>query len=186
MIQARLYFQEGSSTGSQFPAGIHSAVEFTGMVRNQDWWELTYAKNGYTISKYLFAPKGKFTYDDETPEDAFLREMNANIDHVVHILRIVLGDEKAAMVEDETYDGFMEKSATILSDYKGALVNLKVGVNKKKPEYTELSKYPSYVERFVEGREPKLKFSKREQEVLDENRTVVRNLANEAVERNQN
>jgi len=176
MIQAKLHFSEGNSNSQQFPAGIHTAVSFTGMARNQDWWELMYAKNGYTISKYLFAPKGKFTYEDETPEDAFQREMSANIDHVVHLLRIVVGDEQAARVEAETYDEFMDLAAGILNEYKGFEVNLKVTPNKKKPEYTELGKYPSYVEKYTEGRAPKIKFSKKELEVIENNNTEIKSI----------
>lgn len=172
-----MYFDEaGTSGGAVFPAGIYKGAIFNGMYRNQDWWELSFSSpEGHSITKYLNTPTGQYPYGEETPEDALQREADDNIRYVVKALRVVAGDEIASSVATEDYESFMAQSASILLPLKGTLVNLKILPNAKKPEFTDLprraSRYPlySYIERYEEGEEPKLKFTKRELALLNEN-----------------
>ena len=178
MIQAKLLFDSPSKDGgqSQIAPGIYTKgfTFFTGMNRDQSWWDINFAdRDGHVIRKRLFDPKGNFPNEGESPEEALYREMEDNLKHVVKLARVILGDEATEQISAEDYQSFNRKVSELVASSKGTLVNLKVVVVKKKDKetgkdlfFSDLSRYPNYLEE--SGTTTKLKFSKREAEVLEE------------------
>lgn len=178
MIQAKLLFDSPSKEGgqSQIPTGIYTdgTTSFTTFVRDQQWWDINFADtSGRSIRKRLFDPKGTFPYEGESPEEALYREMEDNLKHVVKLARVLLGDEATEQISAEDYQSFNQKVSELVAPFKGSPVNLKVSVVKRKDKetgkdlyFSDLGRYPNYLEEV--GGTSKLKFSKREAEVLSE------------------
>lgn len=166
MIQAKMLFNEapGAGSGSKIPVGIQSGVSFNGLVRDQEWWDIKFSKDGQQLHKRLFDPTGSYQFDDETPEQALEREMEANLRHAANLAHVIVG-EKASEIEAPDYHAFMKAIADAVNPHKGFLVNLKV-IPDRKLKYPDLGKYPNYLERHQEGVESKLKYSKKELELL--------------------
>ena len=159
---------EDRGDGVKIPVGIHGDVNFLGLKQDQSWWDILFVKptTRQTIHKRLFQPKGEYVQPDETPQDALERDMDNNLKHVVHLLSEFLGKENTATLEAPDYDAFMEMAAEYLDQFIGERVWLKV-IPDKKGKYPDLGRYPNYVERFYDGEETKLKFSKKELEAVE-------------------
>lgn len=167
MIKANR-LMEDTGEGLKIPVGIHGDVNFLGLKKDSTWWDILFVRPStrQTIHKRLFQPRGEFVNPDETPQEALEREMDTNLKHVVHLLREFLGDENTAQLEAPDYDSFMEMSADYLNQFIGEQVWLKV-IPDKKGKYPDLGRYPNYVERYVDGVECKLKFTKKELEAVE-------------------
>lgn len=162
------FFEEKlPSGGTKIPVGIHSAVMFSGLVRDQKWWDIKFTKDGKSIHKRIFVdvkPK-----DQESLEDAAKRHAQNNLPHVTKLLRLFLGDETAKNVQATTFEGFLQQAAIFLSGFANnpkGLVNLKV-VYDKDGVYPDLPYFPDYVELHVPGQEPTLQFTPSEQEKIN-------------------
>lgn len=169
MIQASMYFEKSLPTGgSVIPVGINKGVMFMGLVKGEGFYDLTFQnKEGQTIHKRLFNPDGSRPKEGESPAEAIERQTGNNIKHVVHLLRVIYGDDAISKIEAPTYEDFMKKTITLTNPKKGFLVNLKVTLDRTN-KYSDLGFFPSsYMEAFVEGQESQLRFSKKEQEALD-------------------
>lgn len=166
MIKANR-LMEDTGEGAKIPVGIHGDVNFLGLKKDTTWWDILFVKPAtrQTIHKRLFQPTGEYTYENETPEEAYNREVDNNLKHVVHLLREFLGDESTSQLEAPDYEAFVEMAADYLDQFIGEQVWLKV-IPDRKGKYPDLGRYPNYVERFVEGMETTLKFTKKEGEAV--------------------
>lgn len=169
MIQSKLYFEDTLPTGgSKIPIGIHEGVMFMGVVKDAGFCDINFQNSqGQVIHKRLFTPDGSKPKEGESAAEAVERQTGNNLKHVVHLLRIIYGDDSAAQVEAPTYDKFMDKVISLVNPKKGFLVNLKVTPDRT-GKYSDLGFFPtSYLEAFVEGTPTQLRFTKREQETLN-------------------
>lgn len=166
MIQAKFYYQDVlPNSGAKLDIAIHSGVDFLGLVKDTDFYDLKFGKNGQQIHKRLFRPSA-MPKDGESEAEALTRSIDTNLRHVVKMLLLVKGDEFLATFEAADYDDFMSKASAALNEHKGFKVNLKVIPDNKSQKYPELGYFPNYVEAFVEGQEPTLKYSKSEEEKI--------------------
>jgi len=171
MIQASLLFDNSLPTGgSKIPVGIHSKVMFMGVVQDGSYVDINFQNDsGQQIHKRLFTPDGSRPKEGESAAEAIERQQTNNLKHLVHMLRVVYGDDAVQSIEAPTYDKFIEKCVTLLNPKKGFLVNLKV-VFDRSGKWPDLGFFPSsYVEAFTEGKEVSLKFTKTEQEAINTN-----------------
>lgn len=167
MIQAKFYFEETPGRSGKLEVGVHSGVQFLGLVKSEDYYDIRFGSKGSFIHKRLFRPTGSNPQDGETVAEAITREIDRNLKHVVRMMDIVLGDEVVSGFEAPDYDSFMAKAAEALNANKGYLVNLKV-IPDRNNKWPDLGYYPSYVEKHVPGEEPSLKFSAKELERLEQ------------------
>jgi hypothetical protein len=172
MIQAKIYFSDVlPGTSSRLTPGVHSAVDFLGLVKDGEAYDLRFGLEGRGVHKRLFRPAGNFPNPDETVEQALTREIDNNLVHITRMLYLIKGEEFVASFEAEDYDSFVAKAAEELNAHKGFKVNLKVLPGWKEPKYTELGRFKrdtSYVEAWVEGQEPTLQLTEKEMERIVE------------------
>ena len=169
MYQASMFFENSLPTGgSKIPVGIHKGVMFMGLVKGEGFYDLKFQNSaGQDIHKRLFNPDGSKPKEGESPAEAIQRQTGNNLKHVVHLLRVIYGDDAISKIEAPTYEDFMKKAINLTNSQKGFLVNLKVTLDRTN-KYSDLGFFPaSYMEAFVEGQESQLRFSKKEQEALD-------------------
>jgi len=85
---------------------------------------------------------------------------------VVVALRSFLGDQ-AGNLEAPDYQTFMELAADTLSQFIDEEICLKVSVDPKNDKYGKVPDY-NYMEKYVKGFPTSLRFTKKEQEKIEE------------------
>lgn len=150
--------------GTKLPYGIHTEVTVKSISRKETpnknkFVEILFEKDGATIQKTLWTPKGSYPQDGETQDDAILRESKENLRHIAKVLGIFLTPDKLESFPNLDYENFIDKAiATLTPILNTKQVNLKV-IYDSDGVYTELGRFPDYVELFQEGVEPTLKYS---------------------------
>lgn len=155
-----------SPKGSYLGQGIHTNVTVKSISRKDTpnknkFVEILFEKDGATIAKPLWEPKGAYPNEkeNETTEDAIAREKRENLTHIAKILNIFLTPEQKTVFPNLDYNNFIDKAIAVVTPLlPNKKVNLKVIYNSD-GVYTELGKYPDYVELFEEGQEPKIAFT---------------------------
>lgn len=175
--QANIIFEQELTPkkGNKIPFGIHTACKVTGVEVTPEYIDLNFEDSeGRYNNKRLWAPKGNYPRDikqpdgtmhTETEAEAKTREEKSAITHIVKLLHIFLGEEKLAKISGSTYQEFMENAAKALTPaiLSSKLVNLKL-IYDAEGVYAVFGNYPDYVEEYVEGQAPKLKYSKWEED----------------------
>lgn len=169
LFSAADLFNEGSKT-TKLPYGIHTEVSVKSVSRKETpnknkFVEILFEKDGATIQKTLWTPKGDYPLKNsdgvliETKEEATLRESKENLRHIAKLLGIFLPPEKLESFPNLNYENFIDKAITTLTPILNTKkVNLKV-IYDSDGVYTELGRFPDYVELYQEGVEPTLKYS---------------------------
>lgn len=163
LFSAKDLFNDGPK-GSKIGYGIHSEVSVASIGRKETpnknkFIEIVFEKDGSTIQKTLWEPKGNYPQDDETQDEAVSRESKENLRHIAKLLGIFLPPEQLESFPNLDYQNFIDKAIATLTPYlKTKKVNLKV-IYDKDGVYTELGRFPDYVELHEVGKEPTLKFS---------------------------
>lgn len=167
MIQASIIFEkELQNSGAKLSIGPHEKVTFYGLVKNGDYFDLSFGKDGQSIHKRLFKPTGAQPLEGETPSQALAREQLRNIRLVTHALSQIVEEEVFLAFTGKDYEDFMNKASILLTSYKGSFVNLLVVPNYKDPKYSDLPSYPGFIERWVEGVPTRLKLSDKDAKKL--------------------
>jgi hypothetical protein len=163
-IQAKFYYTDVlPNSGARLEVGIHEGAEFQGLVKDTDFHEIKFTKDGKAITKRLRRPTA-IPKDGESDADALTRSIDANLRHVVKLLLLTEGDKFLDTFEAPDYDAFMAKAVEVLNKHRGFKVNLKVTPDYKESKYAELGYFTDYIEKYEEGKEPTLRFSKKEEE----------------------
>lgn len=154
-----------NTRGSKIPFGIHTNCKVVSIVEGDRFFDINFEDaDGATHNKRLWNPEGKFPREvekegikvKETVEEAKHREEMANHDHFKKLMSIFLPEEK---VNSNSYMEQMRKLMNLLNPVLDTKrVNLKL-VYDSEGMYSEFPRFPNYVEEYVEGTEPKLKFS---------------------------
>lgn len=178
MIKASILTERTAS----IPAGVHTAVKFTGISKDGTWVDINFSDNEKrSAKKRLFKPEGKMLRDikegenerKETLKEALEREELNNMQIMASVLEAVLSAEDFEAFKAENYNAFMTKAEVDLNKHKGALVNLKV-INKsiknkdtgKTSVIADIQSYPGFVQKYTEGVPASFSFSKKEQELM--------------------
>lgn len=160
MIQASIVFEnELQSTGAKLSIGVHEGASFLGFVKDGEYFDMIFGKDGQSIKKRLFKPTGAQPLDGETPTQAFQREEMRNIKLVTHLLHNVVEQEVFVAFGGKDYSTYMENAVKLLSSYKNAKVNILVVPGWKDPKYPDLPSYPGFLERHEDGVPTRLKLS---------------------------
>ena len=175
-MQANLLFEEELTPkrGVKIPVGIHSNCEVTDLVIGDEYVDVNFAKGDLTHNKRLWAPKGKYPnkikMEDgstqlETVDQAIEREKRLNLSLLAALTNIFLTEDeraslKAELAKKPEYDDvvavLVKRLNPVLSRKR---VNLKL-IPDSEGKYSKFGTYPSsYIEEYVEGAEPKLKYS---------------------------
>ena len=163
LFSAKDLFNDGPKT-SKIGYGIHENVTVQSIGRKETpnknkFVEIVFVKDGATIQKTLWEPKGNYPQDDESMEEAISRESKENLRHIAKLLGIFLPPEALESFPNLDYQNFIDKAIAALTPYLPTKkVNLKV-IYDKEGVYTELGRFPDYVELHETGKEPTLKFS---------------------------
>lgn len=149
------------------PVGIHSGIEFTSVVKQDGWLDVTVTdpltKN--SLRKRLFYPSGK-VFDNETPQEAREREETRFLGYLFGLLSLFISEEDyAKLVSTPTFDKAVEYVIKQLTPHLGKKLNIKV-VPTKTLEFSELPSYIGALEAHVEGEEPTLMYSKVEEALV--------------------
>ncbi len=167
MYQASLIFQEEltPSVGVKIPFGIHTKCKVTKVEKGENFVDIHFEDSeGRYHNKRLWQPKGNYPIDGETTEQALQREERRNLTHIVKLLHIFLGEEVIRSLPSMNYEQFIDKSILLLTpQLSSKLVNLKLTYDKD-GMYSQFGSYPDYIELYVDGQEPTLKYSKWELE----------------------
>ncbi len=143
--------------------GIQQGVVITTVEKGESpnknkFIKIEFEKDGGKLSKTLWEPKGSYPQDDETQEDAKLREERANLQIIAKLLKIYLDPETLASFPKLEYEPFIDKAiAALAPKLKEKKVNIKV-VYDNNGEYTELSRYGA-IEEHIPGEPSNLEFS---------------------------
>lgn len=153
-----------SGKGTKIPCGIHTDVSVSSISRKKtpkgnEFIEIVFSKGDASIQKALWEPKGSYLEKEETTEQALAREARLNLSHIAKLLKLYLTPEQLANFPNLGYHNFMDKAIAILTPLLPTKkVNLKV-IYDKEGVYTDLGKYPDYMELYQEGVEPTLAFT---------------------------
>ena len=167
LYQASLIFENELEvkTGTKIPVGIHSKCEVTSVEKGDQGKGIYYDINfkdseGRFNNKRLWAPKGSYPQDGQSPEEAKKAEEILNISHVLKLVHIFLGDAGIKAIPDLDYQEMMDTMVSKLTPEVLAKekVNLKL-IYDTDGQWSVFGKFPDYVEKFVEGQEPKIKYS---------------------------
>lgn len=167
MYQASLIFDNELTPklGVSIPVGIHTNCVVRPMTKGEGYYDLNFEDSeGRTQHKRLFDPNGKYPRDGETTSQAIEREGTRNLTHVVKLLHIFLGEEAIRRLPAMDYSQFMEKAMQLLTEQvlNSKRVNLML-IYDSDGVYSQFGNYANYVEEYVVGQEPTLKYSKWEQ-----------------------
>ena len=150
--------------GAKIGYGIHENVTVKSISRKETpnknkFVEILFEKDGATLQKTLWEPKGNYPQEGESQEEAISREAKENLRHIARILGIFLTPDKLESFPNLDYQNFIDKAIVTLTPVLSTKsVNLKV-IYDSDGVYTELGRFPDYVELHEAGKEPTLKYS---------------------------
>lgn len=109
-------------------------------------------------------PQKLYPREGETPQQAFARAEKEYLAHIVKHLHIFLNDEEFNTFAAADIKSFTQKAADLLNARKDTCtLNLKL-IYDRDGVFSVFGKYPDYVEKHEEGKEPTLQFTKYERE----------------------
>lgn len=157
--------------GVKIGFGIHSNCDVVSVERGENFVDINFKDSeGKTHNKRLWDANGNYPRRDaktgveETKQQAIEREETSNLAHIVKLLHIYLGEEALAKFGADSYDDFVDKAIKALAPkLSGKKVNLKL-IYDSEGKYSVFGNFPDYIEEYVPGQEPTLKFSKWELE----------------------
>lgn len=175
-MQANLLFEEELTPkrGTKIPVGIHTNCKVTSVDTTAEYVDINFEHpDGTHHNKRLWLPKGNYprkvknpdgSETMETVQEAVVRETRQNLSHLATVVNIFLTEDertalKAGLAKTPEYQDVVEQIAKKLNptlDRKR--VNLKLIADSER-KYSTFGNFPDYVEEYVEGAEPKLKYS---------------------------
>lgn len=170
--QASMIFEtQLEKTGTKIPFGIHTACEVTSIEKGENFVDINFKDSeGRVHNKRLWDANGNYPRRDkdgnptETKQEAIEREETQNLAHIVKLLHIFVGEEGIAKFPALEYDDFVEKAIKVLGPkFPTKKVNLKL-IYDSEGIYSVFGNFPDYIEEYVEGQEPRIKFTKWELE----------------------
>jgi hypothetical protein len=171
MYQAELIFNEELTPklGAKIPFGIHSNCKVVsiekGETESNSYVDINFEDSeGRSHNKRLWQPKGSYPRDNESQEEALVREERRNLAHLVRLAHIFMGESRLKELSGNSYNEFVTKAVKLLNPtLKTKAVNLKLTYDRD-GAYSEFSNYPDYIEEHVPGQEPTLQYSKWEKD----------------------
>lgn len=178
-MQANLLFEEELTPkrGAKIPVGIHTNCKVTSVDVTDEYVDMNFeAPSGAYHNKRLWLPKGNFPNKLKDPEtgaertesveEAITRETRTNLANLAALTNIFLTEDertelKSALAKTPEYLDVARKIAAKLNPVLSRkTVNLKL-IADSEGKYSTFSKgkFPDFIEEYVEGAEPKLKYS---------------------------
>lgn len=109
-------------------------------------------------------PQKLYPKEGETPQQAFARSEKEYLAHIVKHLHIFLTDEEFNTFAASDIRTFTDKAAQLLNAKKDSCaLNLKL-IYDTDGVFPVFGKYPDYVEKYIDGQEPTLAYTKYERE----------------------
>lgn len=157
--------------GLKITQGIHSNCEVTSLEKGENFVDINFKDSeNRTHNKRLWEPTGNYPRKDsktgveETKQQAIEREEVSNMAHIVKVLHIFLGEDQLGKVGGSSYEEFVDSAIKAATPKLGSKkVNLKL-IYDQDGKYSVFGNFPDYIEEYVPGQEPTLKFSKWELE----------------------
>lgn len=172
-------------SGRKFPVGVHSKCKVVSVEKGDNFIDFNYESEDGDLyhNKRVWFPSVDKLYprDGETVAQAFDRDVNERLAHIVKHLRIFLSPEEIEKFQAPDFESFAEKAALVLNDrvLSSKYVNLSL-IYDSDGEYSTFGRYPNYIEEYVEGKEPtigpsdwerKNRMTPKEEPKVDENDT---------------
>lgn len=160
----------GGASGSRIPAGIHTNVTITGLELGPNYVDifLEDSEGREQKDRQFFPDKDRLNVPSgQTLEQAFTKEVQDRVDKLVQYMQVFMSDDELAAIStqmsavgiDRGFEVLAKKAVEILpSRLHSAKVNIKL-IPDKDLKWPEFPRYPLYVEKFVEGQEPTLKYT---------------------------
>jgi hypothetical protein len=162
-----MFFENLKGSVQKIPVGIHT-VKFAGITFNGSYVDINFEDNeGRRLHKRLFDPFNVDSVSVGSVQEKIDENVKRNLTLLVTILRTVASDDVARGLDFPSYDEFIKGVSTILDEYRGTLVNIKVVPDWRERRYPELAKY-GFIEKYQEGVEPTLKFSEKQVQEIAE------------------
>ncbi len=153
--------------GKKLPIAIHSKINLQDIVIEETYVDLIFEDKatGQSIHKRLFVPdvsKIKEPRKGYTVQETLqLRTEEAGY-HLVDLVTKMISEDAVENLTGSDLKELARSTKTLVMPVKDtAFLNLKV-ISTEDGKYADISNFPGYLERFVEGQEPKLKFSPKE------------------------
>lgn len=165
--QASMIFDtQLGSKQSKIPMGIHAGAQVTNIERGENFVDIHFKDAEDRVhNKRLWDANGNYPRKDkagnfiETKQEAIEREEQSNLAHIVKLVHIFGGDQALQKLGGD-YDEFIDKAIKMLKPLLPTKkVNLKL-IYDSEGIYSKFGTFPDYVEEYVEGQEPRLKFNK--------------------------
>lgn len=158
MVQTKLFFENFLPTGGgRMAAGIHEGVTLLRISDGEGFHQIEFGKDGSTIEKRLYDPKTTIQREGETVSASIERAENENARLILELLLIGVGQDVVQALGSLAYGEFITTAKRLLND-KNIKVNLKVLPPMKEGGFPNIAKFGA-VEAYVEGRQPRLKYS---------------------------
>jgi hypothetical protein len=156
---------ERTGGASKIPAGIHSNVKITKIDIGPNYIDFLFEDQEGRVDndRHFFPDKDRVNpRDNQTAEEAFQAEVKDRVERLTQYPQIYFEKEELSKLSQGV--GSFEALAKRVQDaltpkLATQTVNIKTIPNKDL-KYPEFPRYPLYVEKYVEGQEPTLKYSK--------------------------
>ena len=167
-------FDITEGTAKKIPVGIHSKVSVVNMEVGENYFDINFEKDGARLNIRKWEPNDKYpkkvVIDGievmETPEMTIDRGIAENLKPVTALLKVFYNDEEVQAFRTQkflSYEDYLQKAAKYINQKTNkGFVNLKV-VYDKEGMYPVVAYY-GYMEKYTEGMEPTLSYSKYELE----------------------
>lgn len=152
------------TTGKKIPYGIHTNCSLSSVNVTDSYMDFNYEDpEGRVHNKRVWFPdptKPPTPKDGESVAEAIQRDGQERAQHItLHLKHINPGDDSWMAVSGASLKAYADNAKRYLDLYKGdGKINLKLTLDKDL-QWSEFSRFPTYLERFVDGQEPNLRFS---------------------------
>lgn len=161
MITAKdIFDQINTGTGTKIGVGVHANVKLSGVDVGDKYIDFNFVKDDLVHNKRIWFPSDKiFQNDGESEAEARKRDLNDRLVHIAKFLHIFKGEEVTKTLQAPTFAEYAERAAEMLNEAKNtATLNLKL-IYDKEGRYSTFGRFANYVEKYEEGKEPRIKFS---------------------------
>src|SRR5690606_23930279 len=104
---------------------IHEDVKLSEVELGENYIDFIFEKDGKVANKRIWDPDINMVYpktdkfgNEETPEQALVRDGKERLQHVIKIMRIFLGDDVVKTFQPATYRDTVKRAASMLNAAK--------------------------------------------------------------------
>jgi hypothetical protein len=152
-----------NSAGKKIPVGIHAKCKVTDINIGENFIDFVYADSESRVhNKRVWFPdptKPPMPKADESVSEAIHRDAQERAAHITAHLKSMANNDEWMSISAPTFRDYAMMAKRYLDTVKDtAYINLKLVLDKDL-EWSEFPRYPNYIEKYIDGEAPTLKFS---------------------------